>query len=151
MASLANERVGIFSKLYLSVHELTPAGSFNSTLRDILDLLGEKGVLSDTSTGSAVEGATQNAIQIYVAGLLALYRLHSDWVPFSLVGSPSMTLLTYLSNYRLVSNMSFPQIAVAGNTSTNTLSFQYNNSTADLATLISSLNQGTKRLSLIHI
>ena len=81
MASLANEKVGIFSKLYLSTHELLPSGSFNSTLKDILDLLGEKGVLSNTWTGSDVEGATQNAIQVYVAGLLALYRLHTDWVP----------------------------------------------------------------------
>jgi len=143
MAILANEKVGIFSKLYMSVHELTPAGSFNSTLKDILDLLNEKGVLSDTWTGSAVEGATQNAIQIYVAGLLALYRLHTDWVPFSVVGSPSMPLLTFLNNYRLVSNLSFPSIQVAGNTSTDTLSFTYNGSSADLATVLGSLNQGT--------
>ena len=88
MANLANERVGIFSKLLLSVHEVQPSGSVVSTLRDILDLLGEKGELSSTWTGSNVLGGTQLAIQTYVLGLLALYRLHTDWVPFSLVGSP---------------------------------------------------------------
>ena len=118
MAHLANERAGIFSKLYLSVVETLPNGSVNSTLKDILDLLEAKAELSNTWTGSDQLGATQNAIQVYVQALLALYRLHTDWVPFDLVGSPSMPLLTYLQNYRLVSNTSFPSVDVAGNTAT---------------------------------
>ena len=52
MAHLANERVGIFSKLYLSVVETLPNGSVNSTLKDILDLLEGKGELSNSWTGS---------------------------------------------------------------------------------------------------
>ena len=126
MANQANERVWIFSQLLLSVHETLPNGSVNSTLKNILDLLGEKAELAkaaDGWTSTDTKGATQALIQAYITALLQGYRQTSHWVPFTLVGSPSMPLLTFLSNYRLLSNNSFPQVDVSGRTTSDTISF----------------------------
>ena len=101
MANQANERVGIFSQLLLSVHEVLPNGSVNSTLRNILDLLGDKAELAKAADGwssTDTKGATQALIQAYITALLLGYRQTTDWVPFTLAGSPSMPLLTYLTN-----------------------------------------------------
>ena len=87
MANQANERVGIFSQLYLSVHEALPNGSVNSTLKNILDLLAEKTELAkaaDGWTSTDAKGATQALIQAYILALLQGYRQNTDWVPFSL-------------------------------------------------------------------
>ena len=148
MANQANERVGIFSQLFLSVHEALPNGSVNSTLKNILDLLGDKAELAkaaDGWTGTDTKGATQALIQVYITALLQSYRQNTDWVPFTLVGSPSMPLLTYLNNYRLLSNNSFPTVDVSGRTTTDTLSFTWNGLVADLASVLSTLSQGTRR------
>ena len=93
MANQANERIGIFSQLLLSVHEVLPNGSVNSTLKNILDLLGDKAELANVAEGwssSDSKGATMALIQAYITALLQGYRQTSDWVPFTLVGSPSM-------------------------------------------------------------
>ena len=148
MANQANERVGIFSQLYLSVHEALPNGSVNSTLKNILDLLGDKAELAKAADGwssTDSKGTTQALIQAYILALLQGYRQITDWVPFTLAGSPSMPLLTYLNNYRLLSNNSFPQVDVAGRTTSDTISFTWNGASADLSSVLSTLSQGTRR------
>ena len=85
----------VFSQLYLSVHEALPNGSVNSTLKNILDLLGDKAELAKAADGwttTDTKGATQALIQAYILALLQGYRQNTDWVPFTLVGSPSMPL-----------------------------------------------------------
>jgi hypothetical protein len=134
--SLSGEKLVKASQIWLSITELQAAGGFTTNLVEIRDLFATKAAISNTfDPVDQVNPSTQYAIAQYILGLLSFYVLQTDFVSFQRIGSPEMPLLTYLGNYRLLTNIQFPGgLVVQSGASTDTLQFNYDNTPVDLET-----------------
>ena len=104
--SLSGESLVVASQILLKQDTVDSTG-IQSQLVDVLELFllaseVEK-VLFDSNSDSP---ASQKVVEAYLAAQLAQYRRLDTLVPFSEIAG----LTAFLSNYRLLSNLSFEQV-----------------------------------------
>ena len=117
--------------LFLVRDHLNASGIYDTSLENIFDLFLQVSDLLHTFDADSDFPASASAIASFVIQELNNYRRNDVLVELSEINQ----FFEYLTNYRLMSNETF------NNLSTQTLSYQENNQTIDLATRIQLLDQ----------